>query len=280
MEKRLELKFWGTRGSMIPAKPELHFGIHSTCVEIGGGNGKSLFIDLGTGSVPAMQAAIDRGMREFTVLMTHLHSDHINGVFGCTPFYRPDCRIRIFSTRPDTEQAFHTLFHSPFHPVEFSQLQATIEFVQLDKRGVRSFSEFGFDVSWGQLPHPQGSVGYRVDDGENALVFATDVELGKTRFIDELKKLLMHPYPAGLAVFDGFFTPSEIDGFADWGHGTWEQALELAAAAGVGKAVITHHHPNRSDDALEKMAEQGRPAVWASDGQLWSLQTNQAKSIA
>ncbi len=279
MRKRLELKFWGTRGSMIPVKPGLAFGIHSTCVEVTGAGGKSLFIDLGTGCVPGLQAALDRGVREFTVMMTHLHSDHVSGVFGCAPFYRDDCSINIVSARPDTEQAFRTLFHGPFHPVDFSQLQANIEFVQLEKRGVRKFSEFGFDVSWGQLPHPQGSVGYRIDDGENALVFATDVELGKKQFLDDLKSLLVDPYPAGLLVMDGFFAPSEVGKFSGWGHSTWQEALALAAETGVEKVVITHHHPSRSDEVLEKLADEGRPATWARDGQVWGLQNNQAEVV-
>src|SRR5262249_10300580 len=40
----------------------------------------------------------------------------------------------------------------------------------------------------------------------------------------------------------------------EYGHGTAEHAAEIAQRAGVGRFVITHHNPFRTDDAVEKVA--------------------------
>lgn len=274
--KQLTLKFWGARGSMIPFTPGIAFGVHSTCVEIESGGGHSLFIDMGSGVVPGINAALERGVRHFTILMTHLHSDHLNGVFGCAAFYRKDCSVEILSTRPDTEKAFRTLFSPPFHPVAFDDLAATIQFHELPKQGSRTLPEHDLMLSWTQVPHPQGCAAYRLDDGDNAIVFATDVELGKSEFIGGLQALLTNPMPAGLAVIDGFYAPEEIGLFANWGHSTWREALTLATANKVETVVVTHHHPAKTDDELEALARSGHPAIWARERQTWMLEGNRA----
>lgn len=276
-DRQLHLKFWGTRGSMIPFTPGIAFGVHSTCIEISNGGDASLFIDMGSGVVPAINAALDRGVRHFLILMTHLHSDHLNGVFGCAAFYRQDCQLDILSTRPDTERAFRTLFASPFHPVDFDDLLATIRFTELPKHGTKDLADPELSVCWAQVPHPQGCTAYRVDDGQNALVFATDIELSKTEFTDGIKMLLATPKPAGLAVIDGFYSPEEIGSFANWGHSTWKEALAIAEETGVPTVAITHHHPAKTDAELEALADRGKPAIWARERQVWTLKGNKAK---
>ncbi len=40
-----------------------------------------------------------------------------------------------------------------------------------------------------------------------------------------------------------------------FGHGTVEHAVEIAKRAGVGRLVLTHHSPFRTDDEVEAIAE-------------------------
>ncbi|MEA3506384.1 MAG: MBL fold metallo-hydrolase, partial [Elusimicrobiota bacterium] len=40
-----------------------------------------------------------------------------------------------------------------------------------------------------------------------------------------------------------------------WGHSTFENAMELAASAGVENLIFFHHDPNREDSDLAVLTE-------------------------
>ncbi len=277
MSKMLSIRFLGTRGNLAPSQPSTVFGNHTTAVEISPGeDSPSFIVDLGTGAAGAAAQALARGQRHFDVLMTHLHHDHISGVFSFAPLYRPDCRVRIHSVRSDTEAFFAQLVQHPLHPIRFQDLAAKIEFFIIPPDAAFELPGRHLTVSTARLPHPQGCTGYRFDDGRNALVFATDIELARTDCLDGIRRLLAGPYPAGLAVFDGFFTPEQLSDHAGWGHSSWEQARDICQATGVGQALITHHHPNQDDDALLALENRAGSVRWARESQTWSLTGNQA----
>jgi len=273
--KTLTIRFWGTRGSSPPLQPSLQFGIHTTCVEIASGKGDPLLVDLGTGAVGAARNLLAAGRRCFNVFLTHVHSDHVNGIFLFSPLYQSDCRVHIRSPRGDLEQVLGRLFGRPVHPVELSETPAELHITELPTSGSLQLEDQALTVSWVGVPHPQGCFAYRFDDGENALVFATDVELARDRAVPRLEKLLSEPYPVGMAVVDGFFSDAEIEHFSCWGHSTWQQAVALAGRTGVRNLVITHHHPARTDDELQQMVDLAAGPIWAREGQSVVLSGNE-----
>lgn len=273
-DKWLQIRFWGTRGNAAPHQPSTEFGNHTTCVEVRSRQGPGFLVDLGTGAIGAGQTLLAEGLREFDVLLTHLHIDHLQGLVSFAPLYRADCTVRVHAARADVAAAVHTLFAAPFHPVPFARLPARVEFVTLPECGTAVFARAGLSLSWAPLAHPGGCTGYRFDDGLSALVFATDVELGVRASAPPLECLLREPCRAGLAVLDGFFADAEIDQYADWGHSSWGQALEMTRRAGIDNCLVTHHHPNQTDARL-RAHEQACPALrWARDGQRVTLVGN------
>ena len=72
---------------------------------------------------------------------------------------------------------------------------------------------------------------------------------------------------------DGQFTAGERRTAADYGHATVEATLRLADRAGVGRLVLTHHAPGRTDEQLDALAAQyratpgGRPVTFARQGE-------------
>lgn len=279
-DKRLAIRFWGTRGNAAPLAPSVEFGIHTTCVEIQAAGNPALLVDMGTGIIGAGASLLAQGRREFDVLLTHLHIDHLQGVFSFAPFYRSGCRVRLRAARPDLKPALTTLLDAPFHPVRLERLAAKLDFIEMPLEGSAAFPEYGMTVSWGPLAHPQGCTGYRFDDGSNAIVFATDVELGAPVSHAPLERLLREPYPAGLAVLDGFFTDDEIDQYADWGHSSWGQARDAGRRAGVHRTMVTHHHPNQTDEKLRAHEAEARPLHWARDGATVVLAGNRVTAQA
>jgi phosphoribosyl 1,2-cyclic phosphodiesterase len=272
----LQIRFWGTRGNAAPRVPGREFGIHTTCVEVRAAGGAPLLVDAGTGVIGAAQALLAEGVREFDLFLTHLHIDHLQGLVSFAPLYRADCTVRVHAARTDVEPAFRTLFAAPFHPVPLERLAARLEFRRLPECGAVAVPpRLGLAVRCAPVAHPGGCTAYRFDAGGSALVFATDVELGAPVSHAPLEALLAEPQPAGLAVVDGFFADAEIDQYADWGHSSAGQVLELLRRTRVAAGWITHHHPNQTDARLRRHEAEAPPLRWARDGEVVRLVGNQ-----
>ncbi len=82
-------------------------------------------------------------------------------------------------------------------------------------------------------------------------------------------------FVAGVDVLlhDGQFAAGERRTAADYGHATVEATLRLADRAGVGRLVLTHHAPGRTDEQLDALAARhratpgGRPVTFARQGE-------------
>ncbi len=276
----IKIRFWGTRGTVVPELDSPVFGIHTTCLEVCGRGGSPFFVDLGTGAVRAARDALARGIRKFDFWLTHLHSDHVAGMFAFAPFYRADCTIRIFSAAREFEKWLRAWFSPPFHPLSFEQIAATVSFHPMPASGERDFPEHGLALQWGPVPHPQGCTALRFSAGASSFVFGTDVEIRADGHGGHLERLLAHPFPAGLAAVDGFFMDSEIHKFPDWGHSSWKEAWELCGRTGVETLLVTHHHPANADEVLQAMeAATPGPIHWARESVAWALENNHARRI-
>ena len=270
----LNIQCWGVRGNMGPAQPSVEYGIHTTCIEIGVEGFPSALVDMGSGAIPAAVAFMKRGIREFDIFQTHLHMDHLQGIFAFAPFYRQGNVIRWRAARSDLEPAVRSLHAPPLHPLTLEQAQARFEFEELPERGSRHFPHLGMTVSWEPLAHPQGCTGYRFDTGESALVFATDVELDPSRDHAGLERLLRTPYPAGLLVIDGMFLDDELPAHRGWGHSSWTEALAMARRCGVENVQVFHHHYKHTDEDLRAIERAAAPVRWARENQVTHLHHN------
>lgn len=273
----LQVRFWGTRGSCAPFASSLEFGCHTTAVEVRGEQGGPVFIDLGTGSAPAAAEALAQGVREFTVFLTHLHLDHVCGACAFAPLFRRDCSTTVFSEHAGTLDALRQVLTPPLFPVAYDGFGARARLEELPENGEMRFADRGFGVTWCPAAHPQGVTALRFDDGRNAFVFASDVELRLREQNAALERLLREPYPATLAAIDGFFADEAADFRENWGHSTWREACRIAAQNGVLQTVVTHHNPRYSDAQLSAFEAASGRARWARDGQCWRVADGHAQ---
>ena len=78
-----------------------------------------------------------------------------------------------------------------------------------------------------------------------------------------------------MLIHDAQHTSHEFSARAHFGHSTIGYAVRLGAAAGVGRVVLFHHDPSRSDDELDAIAAElagsTPPVIVAAEGMVFDL---------
>lgn len=250
----MKCKFWGTRGSIaVPGKDTTVYGGNTTCLEITLDSGRKIILDAGTGiralgdNLLAKKENVD-----VTLLLTHIHWDHVLGFLFFDPIFEPTAKISIdgFSTcMKGLTSIFATKRGDGFFPVKFEELKARIQHLDALRHGPMDVD--GVVIDTVLLQHPQGGFGFRFREGKKTLVFITDNELTEDAWDGR--------HPDDYAVFckdvdilihDAQFLPEEVVKCRGWGHSDYRATLELAQKAYVKKLILFHHDPSRTDEEL------------------------------
>lgn len=264
----MQVGFWGVRGSIAVSGAGFgEVGGHTSCVDIQH-EGHRLILDGGTG-LKALGDAHGRGPMAATVLFSHVHWDHIQGVPFFTPAFHPESELTLMGVRRPTggvQAAIARQMKPPAWPVGPELLRGVKAYEDL-RAGI-TFDVGPFSVTALDMHHPDGVVAYRVEAGGQALVYATDVEHGG-RIDPELVRLCMG---AELVIHDAQYTQQEYTGDdggpgrRGWGHSTWGEAVELGARAGVGALALFHHDPGRDDEGVRTLEGLAAGAMRGSVG--------------
>jgi phosphoribosyl 1,2-cyclic phosphodiesterase len=239
------LKFWGVRGSIpTPQVENLRYGGNTTCLEIRAPGEEPVVIDTGSGARLLGAQLIAEPFT--TLLFTHFHWDHIQGLPFFAPLFRKETKVTLASSHKtqDLQEVFNGLLRYPFHPIDFDYFSAAIEMMQVSG----TWHHAGFQIRPFALHHPQGATGYRLERNGAVLVHASDHEHGNA-LADQV--LLEHSQKADVLVYDAQYTTEEYQLQKGRGHSTWLEAVKLAAKAEVNRLVLFHHDPGHSDDMLE-----------------------------
>jgi phosphoribosyl 1,2-cyclic phosphodiesterase len=256
----VHIRFHGVRGSMAtPGTDTAAVGGNTSCVEITDGDTR-LILDAGTGLKALGDRLLAGGAVDATILLSHLHWDHIQGLPFFAPLYAPSSAIEVLSgpngVMPLAE-ALRQQMRAPFFPVPWGTLPSRVR--ARDLASGERFTVGGAEVTVSRLNHPDPVFGYRVELGGRAVVYATDTE--HFSCVDPgLKQLAAG---ADVLIYDAQYTPEEYRGAAGparvgWGHSTFAAAAELARAAGVGQLILFHHDPSRSDDGVAELERRAR----------------------
>lgn len=275
----LTIQFFGVRGSIAsPGPSTVGVGGNTPCVEVRCGD-TVLVLDAGTGMRALGERLLAEGIREHTVLSSHLHWDHIQGLPFFLPAWIPGHRVTLVG-REGIRGALEAQMTPPCFPVRVADMKAELAF-----REIASGEQIRIgaaSVRAAQLNHPGGVLGYRVDYGGRGVVYATDTE----HYACPDPHLVELARGADVLIYDAMYTPDEYAGRAGpakvgWGHSTWEAGVAVADAAGVDRLVLFHHDPQRSDaavEAIERAADRARPGtVAAREGDVIALAADPAE---
>jgi len=248
----MRVRFWGVRGSIAAPGPETALvGGNTSCVEVECGE-RRIILDAGTGLRRLGDALIARGAPvEATLLVSHFHWDHIQGLPFFVPAYAPSTKLTIAGMAPRTtvRDALAHQMTAPHFPVDLDDLGARIDWREV--RAGQVFDVGDVVVRVAKLNHPGGVLAYRVEHDGQSIVYATDTE--HYACLDPV--LLQLAEGADVLVYDAQYLPEEYAGTkgrskVGWGHSTYVVGCEIAQKAGVEKLVLFHHDPTRSDRAV------------------------------
>ena len=265
----LWVKFWGVRGTMpTPGPGTLKYGGHTTCLEVlaqhpsalipdtpgssSSTNRPLLLIDGGSGVSLCGDFALDNGCREFHILLSHMHYDHIIGFTKFTPLFRSDCSVHFYGQGKKGKSLRHLvsrIFSFPYFPVEFKELKAKMTFTEINDMSSRTICNHL--VEFQLLNHPQEAVAFRIWNRQKtaSFVFATDHEHGTQKD----KELAKFAHQTELFICDATYTEEGYRKSVGWGHATAAAGARIAKTARAKTFGICHHDPSSTDEFLEKI---------------------------
>jgi len=275
------LKFWGVRGSIpSPGPATVRYGGNTTCVEVRANN-EIIILDGGTGLRPLgreLLAEFKDQPLNVTLLLTHTHWDHIQGLPFFTPIYQPRCRLRILGFEGARRGLVNVLtgqMESPYFPVPFGELPGNIE---VDELKDLDFPVGNVRVQAWFANHPGICVGYRIQTDQGTIVFFPDNEphcrydeAGQpqpTRNDASLEyarsqeaKLIEFIRDAAVVILDAQYDRAEYERHVGWGHGCVDDVVMLAIKAQVKQLFLFHHDPDHDDAKLDAMLARARQIV-------------------
>jgi phosphoribosyl 1,2-cyclic phosphodiesterase len=251
----MQVRFFGVRGSVpTPGSATVRYGGNTVCVEARLSDGSVIIFDGGTGIRELGKVLLaENHPGPYSLLLTHVHWDHIMGLPFFGPLWRRDQTVNIYPLANDAHQDSarrRSLFDGVHFPVRGSDIPARLDLLEPDTPEWRIGSA---RVRRTALNHPGGAQGFRLDDADgSSLAYLTDNELAPAGSGSEATEELAR-FAAGVSVLihDAQYEEQEMEGKRGWGHSAFESVLELGHKAETPHLVLFHHDPDRDDDALD-----------------------------
>lgn len=291
MSEEFKVKFRGVRGSYPCAnKKFMQYGGNTSCVEVRVG-GHLIILDAGTGLIDLGSELLkdhimsgshlkERKPIEATLLLSHIHQDHIIGFTFFAPNHIPTTKLNVFGTsnyNEDLADVLAQLLFTKSFPIDLGDIAANLNICDINETEciilrhgldpiIKRVSEeddaievLPDDVvitSYKSYAHPQeGVVIYKIEYNGKSLVYATD----KETYFGGDKKLASFARGCDLLIHDAQYTTEDYlnphapkQGF---GHSTFDMALECQDYCHAKKVIFYHFDPTYDDDKLNSIAK-------------------------
>src|ERR1039457_1240328 len=264
------LTFWGVRGSIpTPGPTTVKYGGNTSCIEVRA-DGQIIILDARTGLRLLgleLVAEFDNQPLDLTLLLTHPHWDHIQGLPFFLPVYKPHNHLRILGyegARHGLEVVLAGQMESPFFPIGLREVPANVLIEELKEM---SFNVGPVRAQACVASHPGKCVGYRLFTSGGSIAFFPDNELPH-QDVSQNQKMLDFLRGTDVLIMDTQFDIEEYQQHTGWGHGCLDDVVVLALQAEVKRLFLFHHDPNHDDARISQMVAHARKLVAARKGKL------------
>ncbi len=280
------LKFRGVRGSYpIANKDYIQYGGNTACIEINAG-GHLIILDAGTGMIDIgddlMEQYITSGVTlddrkpiRATVLLSHIHQDHIQGFTFFRPLHLPSTILAVFGSVCEEEnlskELSNILFGKAF-PLDLGDIAGKLNIKNINtKQSIILRHGFDPEVVDGKIQpqnddvvitcyksyaHPQeGVMIYKILYKGKSVVYATD----KESYLGGDKKLADFARNCDVLIHDAQYTTEDyLNQYSPkqgYGHSTFDMAIEAQRQTNADKLVFFHFDPSYDDEKLNRINE-------------------------
>jgi phosphoribosyl 1,2-cyclic phosphodiesterase/CheY-like chemotaxis protein len=276
------LKLWGVRGSLpVPGPGTVRYGGNTSCVEVRA-DGEIIVLDAGSGIRGlglALQKELGPESIKLTLLITHTHWDHIQGLPFFPPAYNPKNLIRILGyegARAGLGAILAGQMETPFFPVSMREMPSHLAIEELKEM---EFHIGKVKVQAKFVNHPGICAGYRLFTSAGSIAYVPDnepyeslkLQLAKKDGIDldearnfaaaERAKMVEFLRDCDVAILDTQYTDEEYPRFIGWGHSPLSSTVQLALDANAKRVLLFHHDPSHDDEMIDRMIEEARSIV-------------------
>ncbi len=286
-----KIKFRGVRGSYPVAKAEfLKYGGNTSCVEIQVGD-RLIILDAGTGLIELgndllkehLNSSMNKAERKnikATMLLSHIHQDHIQGFTFFRPLHVGSSVVNVFGNcdwEEDLAQELSTLLFNKSFPLDLGDMagQLNIHNIQetdcvildADAEPIVKRIENDADLvpqgeqvvisCYKSYAHPQNGVMiYKIAYKDKSVVYATD----KESYVGTDKKLAKFARNCNVLIHDAQYTTEDyLDTYAPkqgFGHSTFEMAIDAQKQINAQNLVFFHFDPTYDDEKLDRLKEE------------------------
>ena len=254
----MKVRFWGVRGSIPAPGPETNrYGGNTSCVSVHGDAGGLVVIDMGTGLMhlgnTLMAGAFGKGSGRATILLSHTHWDHIQGLGFFPPVFINGNTFTVWGPG-GSPQVLEDILEGQMDP-NFSPLQTLKNFAaKFDVRAVQlgvPFEAEGLRVVAREHAHgATTALSFRIEENGRSFVYASDVgypEAGPPA------EAIAHYAGADVLLHDTTYMPADQATRRNRGFSSYEDAIAAAIAAKVKRLVTFHYDQDYSDDDVDKV---------------------------
>ena len=269
----MKIRFWGVRGSIpAPGPDTIRYGGNTSCVSVHTKTGGLIIIDMGTGLMHLgnhlMGTPFGKGKGAATILLSHTHWDHIQGLGFFPPVFIPGNQFTVFGPG-DSPEMLEGILEGQMDP-NFSPLQTLKNLsAHFDVRAMKYGTPFAVEnVSITAREHEHGAttaLAFRIEEAGRTFVYASDVghpvaDVGPNPELTELCR------GAHVLLHDTTYNTADQATRRNRGFSSYEDAAAMAVAAGVGKLVMFHYDQDYTDADVDELLASCRGALDAKGG--------------